>query len=76
MKKIFDLRFIIGLFFGVVGIILIITSLTMQTGGEKSETTNFWSGIFYVVFSVVMLILWKTGYREESEDADEISTTE
>lgn len=63
-KDILDLRFIIGLFFSIVGLALVIASFLMQTTVEKSEETNFWSGIFYVVFGVLMIALWFYGKSE------------
>mgnify|MGYP001285163871 CR=1 FL=1 len=65
-KDILDLRFIIGLFFAITGVILLIASLTLQTTTGKSETTNFWSGIFYIVFGVFVILLWNFG-KTESE---------
>jgi uncharacterized membrane protein HdeD (DUF308 family) len=59
MRNILDLRFIIGAFFLLVGIFLVIGSLVMQPGPDKTETVNRWSGIVYIVFSIVMLLLWK-----------------
>ncbi len=73
MKNLLDLRFIIGLFFSLVGLALFIGSLSMQAGIGKSETTNFWSGIFYIVFGVLMIILWLVGRNKpaaEEEVAD------
>lgn len=59
MKNVLDLRFIIGAFFLLVGIFLVIASVVMDAGPDKSETVNRWSGVVYIVFSVVMLVLWK-----------------
>lgn len=59
MKNILDLRFIIGAFFLLVGIFLLIGSFVLSTGPDKTETVNRWSGIVYIVFSIIMLVLWK-----------------
>lgn len=64
MKNILDLRFIIGLFFAIVGIILLIGAEMMQPGIGKTETTNFWSGIVYVIFGLFLLILWFSNKRD------------
>ncbi len=71
MKNLLDLRFIIGLFFSLVGLALLIGSLTMHAGMGKSETTNFWSGIFYIAFGVFMIILWLAG-RNKTEVEEEL----
>lgn len=63
-RDVLDLRFIIGLFFGLMGLILVIGSFLLQTDGEKSETTNFWSGLTYVGFGLLMIVLWMTGKNE------------
>ncbi len=69
MKNILDLRFIIALFFGVTGVILVIASLLMHTDSSKTEATNLWSGLFYITFSIIMFILWKISKPETEEDS-------
>lgn len=66
MKKILDLRFIIGLFFLLTGVILFIGSLVLHPAGGKTETTNLWSGVVYVIFGLLMLVLWFAG-RNKAE---------
>lgn len=73
-KDILDLRFIIGLFFGVTGIILIIGSLILTTGVEKSEETNFWSGVVYVIFGLFMVILWTVGNKKKEISKEDENT--
>ena len=68
MKNILDLRFIIGAFFLLVGIFLLIGSFVMNAGVDKTETVNRWSGIVYIVFSIVMLLLWKFGKTPSEEE--------
>lgn len=70
MNNILDLRFIIGLFFSITGLILIIGSELMQAGVGKSETTNFWSGIVYVAFGALMIVLWLTGRKKKSPETE------
>lgn len=64
-KDILDLRFIIGLFFSLVGCALIIASFAMTTTEGKSEVTNFWSGLFYIIFGAFMIALWYFGKHED-----------
>jgi uncharacterized membrane protein HdeD (DUF308 family) len=54
-NKFFDLRFVIGIFFLAVGILLLIYSFT----NEKviHAAVNRWSSIFFIVFAVVMMLL-------------------
>lgn len=68
--NVLDLRFIIGLFFGLMGLILIATSFFAQPSMAKPESTNLWSGIVYVVFGVFMVILWLIGKKEPVNDKD------
>ena len=54
MKKLFDLRFVIGLFFLIVGILLLGYSLLSQTG---AHAVNTWCGGLFGVFGLVMIII-------------------
>jgi hypothetical protein len=55
MKNILDLRFIIGAFFSVIGIVLVIYALAIaHTGCE----INVYGGLAYLIFGVLMLWLW------------------
>jgi len=54
MNKLFDLRFVIGLFFVVVGVLLLGYTLL---GGENSGTTiNRWTSGVFLVFGMVMIV--------------------
>jgi hypothetical protein len=53
MNKLFDLRFVIGCFFSIVGVMLAIYSFTTETG----EGVNRWCGIAFLVFGVLMIVL-------------------
>ena len=55
MNKFFDLRFVIGVFFLAVGILLLIYSFTNET--VMHAAVNRWSSIFFIVFAVVMILL-------------------
>lgn len=72
MKNILDLRFIIGLFFSIAGLLLLIGSEIMEAGVGKTETINFWSGIVYIAFGAFMIVLWLTG-RKKTSDEEEVT---
>jgi uncharacterized membrane protein HdeD (DUF308 family) len=67
MKDILDLRFIIGFFFTLVGLFLLVGSFIMHPEANKTETVNFYSGIVYILFGIVMLLLWRF-HRPEIKD--------
>ncbi len=67
-KNILDLRFIIGLFFFITGIILVCGSFLLTTAAEKSENTNLWSGLTYIVFGIIMTLLWMFGKSEKPNE--------
>ncbi|MDQ2718146.1 MAG: hypothetical protein M3Z26_00085 [Bacteroidota bacterium] len=55
MNKFFDLRFVIGLFFLVVGILLLIYSFTNLQ--EAHQSVNRYCSLAFIVFAVVMIVL-------------------
>ena len=55
MNKFFDLRFVIGIFFLAIGILLFIYSFTNPT--VEHAAVNRWCSIIFIVFAIVMLIL-------------------
>lgn len=55
MNKFFDLRFVIGIFFLIIGILLLIHSLTNPT--EMHAAVNRWSSVAYLAFAITMLLL-------------------
>lgn len=57
MNKILDLRFLIGLFFLLTGLMLVIYFLTESIHQMKSERINLWSGLFFSGFGLAMLLL-------------------
>jgi len=71
MKNILDLRFVIGAFFLLVGLFLLIGSFVLHPEGVKTETVNRWCGVVYILFSVVMLVLWRTGKTPAEGDFDD-----
>jgi uncharacterized membrane protein len=64
MNRLIDLRFVIGLFFLVVGIILLTYSFI--TAVENAVSINRWCGIVFIVFGVFMLAL--SFKKDESDD--------
>ena len=55
MNKFFDLRFVIGIFFLAVGILLLLYSFTNPT--IEHATVNRWCGIAFMVFALIMIAL-------------------
>ena len=55
MNKLFDLRFVIGSFFTVVGILLLGYSFT--SGADNQQEINRWCGIVFIVFGILMIVL-------------------
>jgi prolipoprotein diacylglyceryltransferase len=57
MNKLFDLRFVIGSFFLIVGILLLGYSFLSADTTLNMHTTNRWCGIFFIIFGIVMIVL-------------------
>ena len=55
MNKFFDLRFVIGLFFLVIGILLLIYSFTNVH--EVHQSVNRYCSLAFIVFASVMIVL-------------------
>ena len=55
MNRLFDLRFVIGSFFSIVGILLLIYSFS--SGVAELSSVNKWCGLVFLVFGIVMIIL-------------------
>ncbi|HRX94937.1 MAG TPA: hypothetical protein P5158_12495 [Chitinophagaceae bacterium] len=67
MNKLSDLRFVIGLFFLVTGVLL--TGYYFISGKEVAEPVNLWCGISFFVFGVFMVLLATMNkISEEPED--------
>jgi sulfite exporter TauE/SafE len=56
MNKLFDLRFVIGAFFTVIGILLLGYSFT-ATSAENTQVVNRWCGIVFMIFGIFMIVL-------------------
>jgi len=63
MNKLFDLRFVIGCFFSIVGVLLLVYSLASKA--REGQTINSWCGGLFVVFGVVMIVL---SFRKDAHD--------
>lgn len=55
MNRLLDLRFVIGVFFLVVGILLLIEGFVHSQNGL--EDINRWCGGIFCVFGIVMIVL-------------------
>lgn len=55
MNRLFDLRFVIGSFFAVVGLLLLIYSFLIET--DAGSVINRWCSIVFLLFGAVMIIL-------------------
>ena len=64
MKKFTDLRFIIGLFFSLTGLILLFSYFTATESNHPE--LNLYSGGLMLVFGLVMLLLF---YKGDAENA-------
>jgi hypothetical protein len=54
MNKLFDLRFVIGSFFSIVGILLLVYVLVTS---ETGQAVNGWCGGVFLVFGLLMIFL-------------------
>ena len=62
MNKLFDLRFVIGSFFSIVGVLLLIYGFVT---GTEQKTVNGWCSILFLIFGVLMIVL---SLRKEAGD--------
>ena len=63
MNRLIDLRFVIGLFFFVIGIILL--GYSFITSVVDAVSINRWCGILFIAFGAFMLFL---SYRKDESD--------
>lgn len=54
MKKLLDLRFVIGVFFTVTGILL--TGYYFISGSAPEAAVNLYCGIAFIIFGIIMII--------------------
>lgn len=55
MKKILDLRFVIGTFFTITGLLLVVYSFSNDEA--QAASVNRWCGIAFSLFGIVMILL-------------------
>lgn len=69
MKKLLDLRFVIGLFFLLIGSLLLIFQFLVNKGDDQGTASpNFWSGISFVLFGTTMIGISYTGKIGDAEE--------
>jgi hypothetical protein len=63
LDKLFDLRFVIGFFFSIVAILLLIQGFVFSS--EGAQAINKGCGIAFLLFGVLMIIL---SFKEDATD--------
>lgn len=63
MNRLIDLRFVIGLFFFIVGMILL--GYSFITSLVDAISINRWCGVVFILFGLFMLFL---SYRKDESD--------
>jgi len=61
LKKLNDLQFVIGLFFSVVSVILL---LNVLLGSHGDSNLNIYTGTCFLVFGVAMMFIKGKGSRQ------------
>ncbi|MFN2457282.1 MAG: hypothetical protein ABR502_03675 [Chitinophagaceae bacterium] len=61
--KLFDLRFVIGAFFSIVGLLILVYSFVATD--ESAQTINRGCGIVFILFGVLMIAL---SFRQDATD--------
>jgi cytochrome c biogenesis protein CcdA len=56
MNKLIDLRFVIGLFFTIIGILILVYSFVTKVDVDN-QSVNRWGSIAFIIFGVVMIII-------------------
>jgi drug/metabolite transporter (DMT)-like permease len=64
MNKLFDLRFVIGAFFTVCGLMLLVYSF-----GAEGAPVNRWCGIVFMIFGLLMIALSYSSPVDEGDGA-------
>ncbi|HEY8659912.1 MAG TPA: hypothetical protein VIL78_12820 [Hanamia sp.] len=65
MKKLLDLRFVIGMFFTIVGTLLVVYDFVAQKNTKMNTSVNVCSGVLFLLFGIVMIIL---SYRSKVDE--------
>lgn len=64
MKKLLDLRFVIGLFFLLVGLLLVAYSFFGDNKEKDAGTIDGWCGVMFGLFGIFMICLQQAGQRK------------
>jgi hypothetical protein len=64
MNKLFDLRFVIGLFFLIIGLLLIGYAALFNSQVYQREV-NFYCGLLFTAFGLIMFLLKKKNKEED-----------
>lgn len=65
MKKLYDLRFVIGAFFAIVGSLLVIYHFMGASSVKAASPVNVWCGGLFILFGAGMIAL---SYLQKMED--------
>ena len=63
MKKLLDLRFVIGVFFTLIGFLLLAYHFMSAEG--TTSAVNLWAGVVFAVFGLLMILL---SIRKDARD--------
>ncbi len=55
-KRFTDLRFVIGLFFSITGILLLIAAFTKVAAHKWEENVNLYAGLVVLIFGIGMFL--------------------
>lgn len=65
MNKLLDLRFVIGLFFTLIGLLLLLQGFLSADTAEGAQTINRWAGFVFTAFGVLMIFL---SFQKDAHD--------
>jgi uncharacterized membrane protein HdeD (DUF308 family) len=60
MEKLKDLRFIIGMFFGITGALLLVLAFALTSEKAFGKSLNLYAGAAMLVFGLAMLLVRKS----------------
>lgn len=65
LSKLLDLRFVIGVFFTLIGLLLLGHSFVVINTMAGAESINRWAGLVFVAFGILMILL---SFQKEAHD--------
>ena len=65
LNKLLDLRFVIGVFFTLIGLLLLVYSFTTGGATESAGSVNRWAGVVFTIFGILMIVM---SFRKEAHD--------